>query len=276
MTQESRSTPKTVVYTCTFLDYDEIYTPIEMTPGVDYVLYADRAPRFVRGWRWRPLPPEVEGLSRSMANRYCKFFPHKLFPDADVSIYVDGKTLIAGNLAPLIAEFVESGAEIGLFRHPKRSDVVEELALCKEIGKISPEDHHRGDAQIEAYFADGLPREHLLTENGILLRRHDGPGLAPAMEMWWDEMNRHTPRDQLSLPYVLYKTQLPIKLWTWDYRRNNPYFMRYPHKKLKKAQGLAHQIEMYTFVQRRRKGAAGLMFRGLNYAVRTFRSLARV
>ena len=47
---------RTVLYACTNLAYDQIFTPVAMTPGVDFVLFADRRPRFVRGWQWRPLP----------------------------------------------------------------------------------------------------------------------------------------------------------------------------------------------------------------------------
>ena len=260
---------KIVVYSCTFLDYDNVYTPVTMTPGVDYVLFCERRPRFVGGWQWRRLPAEVAGLSQSMANRYCKFFPDRLFPDADVTIYVDGNTLMKGDLRPLIEEFLASNAEIGLFRHKERQSIDEELAFCKQVGRIKAEDFAKGDAQLAAYYAEGFPREHVLSQNGIILRRHGGPGLPAAMRLWWEHMMQHAPRDQLSGPFVLWKTGLPCHLWDWDYRRPNPYFMRYPHREKEFLPGYA--VEMYLYVQKQRPGAFGQTCRALHHLVRIVR-----
>ena len=44
----------------------------------------------------------------------AKFFPHRILPEAEISIYVDANTLILADLTPLIEEFAASGADIGL------------------------------------------------------------------------------------------------------------------------------------------------------------------
>jgi hypothetical protein len=221
---------KVVLYTCTFLDYDQVFSPLRLSAGVDHVLIADRRPRFVRGWRWRPLPPEVDGLSQSLANRHCKFFAHRLFPDADISIYVDGNTLILDDLGPLVAEFAASGAEIGLFAHRERGDIYAEFETGRRSGRIPPDDAARGAAQLARYRAAGLPEDHPFTENGIIFRRHGGPRLDAAMTLWWEEITTYTRRDQISLPYVLHATGIAAKVWDWNYKYENPYFVRYPHR----------------------------------------------
>ena len=118
-----------------------------MTPGVDFVLFADRRPRFVRGWQWRPLPAETAGLSPTMVNRFAKFFPHVIFPEAEVSIYVDANTLMLADLTPLIEEFRVSGADIGLFPHKQRFDIAEEFAFARKVENPA-EDAERGAAQL--------------------------------------------------------------------------------------------------------------------------------
>jgi TOD1/MUCI70, glycosyltransferase-like domain len=220
-----------VLYACTDLAYDQIFSPVTRTPGVDFVLYADRRPRLVRGWQWRPLPPSAQGLSPALANRYCKFFPHEILPEAELSIYVDANTLILADLRPLIAEFLASDADIGLFPHMERMNIAEELAFGRAVGRIPPEDAARGEAQLRFYRDEGLPPDHVLTENAVLFRRHDRPALAPAMQLWWEQLERFTKRDQLSLPYVLHTSDLRTFLWDWNYKKDNPYFMRYPHRK---------------------------------------------
>jgi hypothetical protein len=44
-------------------------------------------------------------------------------------------------------------------------------------------------------------------------------------------MRTFTRRDQLSLPYVLFKSGLEAKLWDWNYKFENPYFKRYLHRR---------------------------------------------
>lgn len=237
---------KTLLYTCADLAYDRIFTPVAATPGVDFVLFSDRRPRFVRGWEHHPFPEATRGLTPSLVNRYCKFFPRRIFPRADVSIYVDANLLVIGDLSPLIAEFVASGADIGLFPHKERSDIFAEFEFGKRVGKIPPAEFERGEAQLARYLAEGLPRDQLLTENAVIFRRHAAPGLDPAMELWWDELERGARRDQLSLPYVLWRSGLATRIWDWNYRSDaNPYFSRYIHRR-----GLASDIVIWMSAKR--------------------------
>lgn len=231
---------KTSLYTCVNLAYDQIFSPVVPSPGIETVLFSDRRPRFVSGWNWRPRTEEMTKLNPTLANRYAKFFPMRIFPDADYSIYTDANNLVTADLNPLLEEFIASDADIGLFPHSKRRDIYSELEFCKEVGKIRPPDYALGDEQMAFYRAEGLPDDHIFTENAIILRRHGRPGtehaargaaLEAAMQLWWDQLARFTKRDQLSLPYVLDRADLKVKLWDWHYLDPNPYFSRYPHRR---------------------------------------------
>jgi len=222
---------RTVVYACTHLDYDQIFSPVVPTPGVDFVLFADRRPRLVRGWQWRPMPEAVGGMSQTLANRYAKFFPYAVLPEADCSIYIDANTLVLGDLTPLVEEFLASGADIGLFPHRERSTIAEEFEFGRRVGKIPPSDVEKGLAQLRRYREAGLPPDPPFTENAIVFRRHGNPALEAAMDLWWSELMNYTQRDQLSLPYVLFKSQLKVKFWDWNYKYVNPYFLRYVHRR---------------------------------------------
>ena len=224
--------PRAVVYACTDLGYDRIFPPVAPTPGVDFLLFAARRPRFAGAWRWRPLPAAVAGMSPTLANRWAKFFPERLLPaDTGVSVYLDANTLVLADLTPLIAEFLASEADIGLFRHQERATPEAELEFGRQVGKIAEAELEPGRAQLRRYRDDGLPAEAPFTENAILFRRHGRPGLAAAMDLWWSELERGVRRDQLSLPWVLHRSGLAVKLWDWNYKYQNPYFMRYPHRR---------------------------------------------
>ena len=99
------------------------------------------------------------------------------------------------------------------------------------MGKIPPSDVERGLTQLRRYREAGLPPAPPFTENAIIFRRHGNPVLAEAMDLWWSELQNYTQRDQLSLPYVLFNSQLKVKLWDWNYKYRNPYFVRYLHRR---------------------------------------------
>lgn len=236
---------QTILYSCANLAYDQIFSPVRPSPGIEPVLFSDRRPRFVRGWNWRAMPPGMAALGPSLGNRHAKFFPRKIFPEADYSIYIDANLLVIADLNPLLAEFIASDADIGLFPHSARSDVYAELAFCKQVGKLAPEDHALGDAQMAFYRAEGLPEDHLFTENAVILRRHGrgegrGAALDAAMDLWWEQLARFTRRDQLSLPYVLHRSGLRVKLWDWNFLAPNPYFSRYIHRR-----GILSDIDIF-------------------------------
>lgn len=262
-----------VVYTCAFPDYDFIFDPLVMTPGVAHVVFGPPTLKRLKGWQWRPLPKAVDGFSQTMANRYCKFFPHRLFPDADITIYVDGNITVCGDIRPLIEEFIASDADIGLFKHPVRSTLGEELDICKKAGKIRVEEYEKADAQIAAYFQDGLPGDYILTQNGIIFRRNDRTNVVAAMTLWWNHMERYVWRDQLSGPYVIWKSQLSVKIWDWIYSKENPFFILYSHKV--KHASLGFEFEIYAQVHKHKPGLSRHVFRFLHAVVRRLRGPGR-
>lgn len=244
----------TILYSCANLAYDQIFSPVVASPGVEPVLFSDRRPRFVRGWNWRPMPEAAASLGPALGNRYAKFFPMKIFPEADYSIYIDANLLVIADLTPLLAEFIASDADIGLFPHSERTDIHSEFDFCKQVGKIAPKDYALGEEQLGFYRAEGLPERHVLTENAIILRRHGrgearGAALEAAMELWWDQLARFTKRDQLSLPYVLHRagldSGLKVKVWDWNYLSPNPYFSRYIHRR-----GMLSDIQIFLSAKR--------------------------
>jgi Protein of unknown function (DUF616) len=213
-----------IVYSVITGGYDVPLPARHQEPGLRYILFTDARPRRSAGWDIRPLPPEAQGLGPVLANRWAKFFAHRLFPEARLSLYLDGNLRILGPLAPLFDAFEASGAAIGLSRHPQRHDVEEEVEACIRLRKFTPDDLARLDPQLARYRASGLNFAGELTENGAILRDHRHEGLAPAMDLWWQELTSGVRRDQISLPWVRLSAGLPTWFWP-NYRIPNPYFL---------------------------------------------------
>ncbi|RXK88747.1 DUF616 domain-containing protein [Chlorobaculum sp. 24CR] len=62
-----------------------------------------------------------------------------------------------------------------------------------------------------------------------ILRRHNQPNIIRFSELWWQELQRHSKRDQLSFAYVARNEQLEYALLPGTIR-NNDHFEIHAHK----------------------------------------------
>lgn len=218
---------KVLVYTCVFGNYDWIFPPINPQNDFHYLLVTDNPKLHVKGWRTHYVNAS-EFDSFQSANRYYKTLIHKVFLGYDYSIYVDGNIRLLGDLSGFLAPFYESNADLGLFKHPLRSSVHDEVLACLKSSKIK--DKIKLKSELFFYREDGFPDNVGLIEATILIKNHRGSGLDQAMELWWSLFEKYGTRDQLSLPYVIWKTNVSCFYQLGSFRDSNPYFGIYTHR----------------------------------------------
>jgi hypothetical protein len=222
------SNARLVVYSTLFGDYDELFVPSrEIAQGCDFVLFTDQlnVPP-----PWRRGPVCFAGASNTLRSRFHKLLPHRLFPQYEWSLYVDANVDLGVIPGDFLARHRSLGPDFFVFRHPKRASIVEELGACIEGRKDSGE---RMTRQVAHYLESGFRHAFPLTENNILLRRHNDPALAELSEAWWDEVRARSVRDQLSLPYVVEKQNYRrIALFddSWTRGRDGDDFRVRPHR----------------------------------------------
>ncbi|MBV1879121.1 MAG: DUF616 domain-containing protein [Pseudomonadales bacterium] len=226
LASDSQLKATTVIYSAVVAGYDRVCKPKVRTRGVRYLLFSDRADK-VAGWTTKPIK-EAQS-SASLTNRWYKFFPHKAMQNVEYSMYVDGNRRITEDLTSIFEEFRNSGAALGLFLHSDRSTIAEEVAACRNLGKFDADDEACIEGQLLDYKAAGLPDDQPLFDNGVLFRWHKHPQLAQSMQEWWHQHQRYSKRDQISLPYVIWKTNLPILIWRQEFRVEGASFQIYPH-----------------------------------------------
>lgn len=241
---------KLVVYTSVFGGHDWVFPPIVVSEDISYVLVTDDPDLQVSGWR--TLVVESDHFeSNGAANRYYKMLPQRTFSDFDYSLYVDGNIRLLGDVKPLFEEFIASKACLGLFRHPLRNSVNEEVEACLKAGKVVDTDKLQGE--LAHYRQEGFTDNEGLIEAGVMLKNHRHPGLNRAMETWWHLFEQFETRDQFSLPYVLWKTNVACMTHSFSFRDQNPYFGVYTHRKDTRApkyygyvQGRAYNSILYA------------------------------
>lgn len=220
---------KITVYTCLVGDYDAIVSPRMHDPRLRFVCFTDNRQRNVRGWEFRELRSPEEIRSPALINRYHKILPHELGLPHAWSVYIDANIGVMGRLSELVDRAASHQALIACPRHPQRCTVREEIDACVRLNKFEAADRALAEKRLEAYLEEGMPPDATLTANYLLIRAHGDNRLQEAMHTWWCEVRDSVRRDQLSLPYALWKHGISPQLLQENANHRNGYFYRYPH-----------------------------------------------
>lgn len=216
-----------LVYCAVFGGYDRVYPPVRREADLDYVIVTDDHRMRVPGWRTHVV--DAGGFpTPKAANLYYRALIHRELPGYDASLYTDGNIRLLGRTSEVFAPFLASGAALGVYPHPLRDTVEAEIEACLTAGKVANPDLLR--AEWAEYRAAGFPDNQGLIETTIMLKNHRAPDLDAAMQMWWALFRRRPTRDQISLPYVKWKTGVSCVYHEGSFRDPNPHFGLYPHR----------------------------------------------
>lgn len=158
------------------------------------------------------------------AKRY-KVLPHLYFPNHDCSVWVDANIYPKQTAAELAEQYM-GDADLGLMAHPYRQTVWQEFEVLRRDPRFRIPFLQRQLAVQELFYRDvGLPEDTPLYECNFMVRRHV-ESVNRIMDAWWGEICRWQWRDQVSLPYVLWKygTGVRIKETAGANVRTNPHF----------------------------------------------------
>lgn len=187
-----------VVYSAIAGGYDRIRTP-RRGIAARHVLFTD-APGPAPGWETRRFDMVMADAVRTA--KAPKVLAHRYAGDGEWSVWIDGNVELIAPARSLIAEVERSGCSIGVFRHPERYCAYDEGATCIKRGKDAAEPIAE---QLARYEAEGYPRRFGLAECNVIVRRHNDPAVRQAMEIWWEEIEKGSRRDQISFNYALWR-----------------------------------------------------------------------
>lgn len=221
--------PKIVVYSCITGNYDKILEPTLLFDDVKFSMYTDNCNIKAENWTIRNID-EFKQSDNILANRYAKFHPFELFKDTDYdySIYIDGNVKVVGDIRSLIYSVSEKTG-LSLHRHIQRDDVYKEAKACILLKKG---EKHFIKKQMKKYQALKFPKKYGLLECTIIVTDLSNLNAKKIYKEWWKEfIDSKSMRDQLSLPYTLWKFGYTLddvgSLGDNEYR--NPIFRIYSH-----------------------------------------------
>jgi hypothetical protein len=214
---------KIVIYTAVFgnNNYDALLSKF---PGFDFICFTDKKKKSSM-WKIKLVK---EDLSSAVLNRKYKILAHKYLKKYDVSLYIDANIKILKNPKNFITDSLKKSNFI-VSKHFMRRCVYDEAYALLRSSRFN---NYIIFKQILKYAIEGMPKNYGLSENSILIRRHNKLEIKNIMNKWWKEIVRHSHRDQLSLAYVCWKNRFNLSMTNEDKRKNN--FFSFNEKKFKK------------------------------------------
>lgn len=218
-----------VIYTCVTGNYDLLDDHTFINPDWDYVCFTDNPYILERKFKsWKVKKLKFDKLDPTRNNRWHKLHPHLLFPEYEMSLWVDSNVdILSPQVFADVDSAIDSGEAMSIAPHPERDCIYDEILACIEHGKDSPENMW---PQIEKFKKDGFPSHYGLFETNVLLRKHNLRKVQKVMDDWWWWIENYSKRDQLSLTYVLWKHKMKVApLTDKTYRNGDGRIKFWPH-----------------------------------------------
>lgn len=198
---------KIAVYTCIVGEYDDLKEPLSISPKCDYFVISDKKPTHKTVFQYMDIknyvPDYIKDNTRK--NRYCKINAHKIFPEYRYSVYFDGNIQLSDSIDELVESFPETRiiAFCGNFWS----------SIYREMMSVIQNKRDEKDLiikQAKKYWLEGMPENFGTVMCGIMIREQNNPKCRAIMEEWWEQIDKYSKRDQISLPYVLWKNGYKI------------------------------------------------------------------
>lgn len=204
----SNNSKKIVVYTCITGNYDKILDPMYKKSNISYVLFTNNKNLKSDVWDIRDIPEKSKKLKDNiLINRYIKLKPHEIFENYDYSIYIDGNIRVISDISEFVST-INKKSGLSFHRHRARNCIYEEGKACVLMKKGNKQ---KIKEQLKKYKNIGFPKEFGLLEANVIVSDLHNKNSIKILNDWYDEfITSSSNRDQLSLPYVIWKNDLKI------------------------------------------------------------------
>lgn len=200
------------VYTTILGDYDYLKIPLVQQDNIDFYVFTDGNIKCDEYLNVIDLKAILSlNYSDVLINRYLKMHPFEFFSNYDYSLYIDSNVWISGNLNILIDSVKNFENNVGVFMHihSNRNCLYNEARVLKIIKKGNKKQISK---QIASYRNSDFPRDYGLLEATVILTQINSKKARIILTKWWEDfLLRKSYRDQLSLPFVLWKLGIDIK-----------------------------------------------------------------
>lgn len=210
---------KIAVYTCILPStYAGLKAPYINNPDVPYWCITDE-PKMVPPWNDYIITTDSKMTPRRNLQQY-KMLPHKYLTEYDWVVWVDGGMRLKLDPVDIVNEVIESGKKIAFGVHPWRICSYEEGKVCAAFKSNSEEIIN---AQMKRYEEDGFPRDYGLAATTFFVRDNKDSDATRFFEIWHEETQRGSHRNQISWGFSAWKAEADILMWKVKWGDNRFY-----------------------------------------------------
>lgn len=142
--------------------------------------------------------------------RFVKIcIPDEIFNNYEYSLYVDCKRPVLVDFNYLLS-CLGPESDYALRKHKRRDCAYEE---AEWLIKKDKHDTAMIQRQVEFYRRENFPSHYGLYWSVMLFRRHT-KSVKEFSRLWWQQVEKYSFRDQVSFPYVVWKHDMKISLFT--------------------------------------------------------------
>lgn len=221
---------KIVIYTVLVGNYDKLCQPKIVSEGIDYFCFTDKNDCNDRIGVWQIVKDPFPHKDNGRVSRFPKILPHKtVLSKYDYSLYIDANLIIRDEYVyKRIEELVKNETKLALIKHPARDCAYQEAYNCIAGCKAKWRDLIR---QILFLKRKGFPEHWGLFEANVIFRKHNDDEVKNTDELWWNTFMKYSKRDQLSLVYSLWITNVKYSFFLSEQYStlNHPSFERLEH-----------------------------------------------
>lgn len=201
---------KFVLYTAVFGVLGKGRTHDVSNPDVDKICYTDIVNFGFRDYKIKQMDLRHISPMPVRRQRYAKIcIPDEIFDNYEYSVYVDRKHPLDVDFNDYVS-YLEPGSDFATRQHryKRRICAYEEGKVClaKYMG-----DKSEILNQLDFYRSENYPVNNGLYATFIVFRRHT-ERLKEFSKLWWEQVEKYSYRDQISLPYVAWKFGMKISL----------------------------------------------------------------
>lgn len=194
-----------VLFTAVFGKPDVLFDPMLPLPEVEKICFTDL--EFLGQSRYRMVHVDLHELPPAKRNRRVKIFWPEIFDCFDYSLYVDSTVQVLVDPRDLI-QYLDPGSDIAVFRAKLWHCLYREAIECVRLGLDDPSLIRQ---QVANYRGEGLLPPTGLWAGTVILRRHT-LAMREFAQAWWREVEQFSCRDQISLPYVVWRTGAQVSV----------------------------------------------------------------
>lgn len=211
---------KLALYTALFGEFDELYDPYGHRDGMHH-FDGDGIDRFyftdldMNGKIcYTVIKKNMDYLSFVKRQRKVKILiPDEVFDNYEYSMWVDSRPKLS--IDPyFFLDFLDT--DFLIKTHGSRRCVYDEGKVCIMNSKARESVVSK---QLDYYRSQEYPTQNGLYYTGFMVRKHTKE-LKELMNSWWREVRKFSHRDQVSLPYVIWKHKFDITLFPEDFAQD--------------------------------------------------------